>query len=241
MPLKDLYVVLDHTRTVLIIIEDGGLPSNTGGGSNCRNVLRRVFALLKKYGWWQKIGGLDGLIQLFEAHKKDLSKIYGVFPEYKSFKDIIAIEYERWHSTESSQKKKLQQLLAKNKGKLSIDNWIMVMQSWGIPADAISQICNIPVPDTLYAEIADRIEKTAKATELILYSTIEYPETENLYYQNHKLYEFDAKVVTILQNVENKDKGTNIVILDRSAFYPTSGGQVNDLGTMEIEGKTYQV
>ncbi len=115
------------------------------------------------------------------------------------------------------------------------------MQSWGIPADAISQICNIPVPDTLYAEIADRIEKTAKATELILYSTIEYPETENLYYQNHKLYEFDAKVVTILQNVENKVKGTNIVILDRSAFYPTSGGQVNDLGTMEIEGKTYQV
>ena len=52
MPVKDLYVVLDHTRTVLMIIQDGGLQSNTGGGSNCRNVLRRVFALLKKYGWW---------------------------------------------------------------------------------------------------------------------------------------------------------------------------------------------
>jgi alanyl-tRNA synthetase len=79
MPVKDLYVVLDHTRTVLMIITDGGLPSNTGGGSNCRNVLRRVFALLKKYGWWDQIGGLDGLIELFEAHKRDLAKLYGPF------------------------------------------------------------------------------------------------------------------------------------------------------------------
>lgn len=86
MPVKDLYVVLDHTRTVLMIIQDGGLPSNTGGGSNCRNVLRRVFSLLKKYGWWEKIGELEGLIQLFEAHKADLSQIYGKFAEYKSFK-----------------------------------------------------------------------------------------------------------------------------------------------------------
>lgn len=78
-PVKDLYVVLDHTRTVFVIIQDGGLPSNTGGGSNCRNVLRRVFAILKKYGWWDLIGGIDGLIELFEAHKRDLSKIYGPF------------------------------------------------------------------------------------------------------------------------------------------------------------------
>ena len=58
IPVKDLYVVLDHTRTVLMIIQDGGLPSNTGGGSNCRNVLRRVFAILKKNGWWEKLGGI---------------------------------------------------------------------------------------------------------------------------------------------------------------------------------------
>lgn len=79
MPVKDLYVILDHTRTVLMIITDGGLPSNTGGGSNCRNVLRRVFALLKKYGWWDKIGQLEGFLQLFEAHREDLSKLYGKF------------------------------------------------------------------------------------------------------------------------------------------------------------------
>jgi len=91
MPVKDIYVILDHTRTVLMIITDGGLPSNTGGGANCRNVLRRVFAILKKNGWWEKIGGIEGLIQLFDVHKLDLQELYGPFAEYKSFGDIIKI------------------------------------------------------------------------------------------------------------------------------------------------------
>lgn len=62
VPVKDLYVILDHTRTCFMIIRDGGLPSNVGGGSNCRNILRRVFAVLKKNDWWNKIGGIDGLL-----------------------------------------------------------------------------------------------------------------------------------------------------------------------------------
>jgi alanyl-tRNA synthetase len=33
----------------------------------------------------------------------------------------------------------------------------------------------------------------------------------------------------------------NIVILDQSAFYPTSGGQANDLGTLTISGFIYKV
>ena len=139
-----------------MIIQDGGLPSNTGGGSNCRNALRRVFAILKKNGWWEKIGGIEGLLKLFEYHKTDLAELYGQFSEYKSFADIIKIEHERWASTETAQKKKLQQLIAKNKGKLSLDNWIMAMQSWGIPADLISQVSKEAVPDNLYATIAER-------------------------------------------------------------------------------------
>ena len=45
-PVKDAIIILDHTRTVMMIIEDGSLPSNVGGGSNVRNILRRVFAIL---------------------------------------------------------------------------------------------------------------------------------------------------------------------------------------------------
>ena len=162
VPVKDLYVILDHTRTVFMIVRDGGLPSNVGGGSNCRNILRRVFAILKKNEWWEKIGGIDGLLELFSYQEKDLEELYGKFDEYKSFNDIIKIEYQRWLSTDVEQQKKLIKLVEKNKGKLSIDDWILVMQSWGIPADAVSEITKLPIPGNLYYEIATRAEKIHK-------------------------------------------------------------------------------
>jgi len=51
-PIKELYIILDHTRTVMMTIIDGALPSNVGGGGNVRNILRRVFSIMKKNGWW---------------------------------------------------------------------------------------------------------------------------------------------------------------------------------------------
>lgn len=46
-------------------IRDGSLPSNVGGGANVRNILRRVFAILKKNNWW-KLMDLNDLFHLFE-------------------------------------------------------------------------------------------------------------------------------------------------------------------------------
>lgn len=62
---KDLYIILDHTRAVLLTIIDGMLPSNVGGGGNIRNILRRVFSLLDKHNWWDKLT-MEGLLALFE-------------------------------------------------------------------------------------------------------------------------------------------------------------------------------
>ena len=87
-PIQEVYVILDHTRTILITISDGALPSNVGGGGNVRNILRRVFSIMKKNGWWEKLG-MEGFLEIFEKHKEDLAGIYGTFPEYKSFANII--------------------------------------------------------------------------------------------------------------------------------------------------------
>lgn len=51
--------------------------------------------------------------------------------------------------------------------------------------------------------------------------------TERLYYDNAYLTEFDAKVLACTPKGEKFD-----VLLDRSAFYPTSGGQPFDTGTL---------
>jgi alanyl-tRNA synthetase len=51
--------------------------------------------------------------------------------------------------------------------------------------------------------------------------------TERLYYNDSFLREFDAQVLSCEQDGELWK-----VILDRTAFYPTSGGQPHDLGTL---------
>ena len=60
-PVKDMYIILDHTRSILMTITDGSLPANVGGGGNVRNILRRVFSILEKNGWWDKLPMADFL------------------------------------------------------------------------------------------------------------------------------------------------------------------------------------
>jgi alanyl-tRNA synthetase len=52
--------------------------------------------------------------------------------------------------------------------------------------------------------------------------------TERLYYRDSFLYEFDAEVLDLMSASDSDSRSA--VILDRSAFYPTSGGQVFDTG-----------
>lgn len=60
--------------------------------------------------------------------------------------------------------------------------------------------------------------------------------TQRLYYHDSFLYGFDARVVACAERA-----GQHAVVLDRTAFYPTSGGQVHDLGALIEEGKKIPV
>ena len=52
--------------------------------------------------------------------------------------------------------------------------------------------------------------------------------TERLYYADSHLIEFDARVIDITERVS----GWTAVTLDRTAFYPTGGGQPSDTGVL---------
>jgi alanyl-tRNA synthetase len=54
------------------------------------------------------------------------------------------------------------------------------------------------------------------------------PVTERLYYSDSHLIEFEARVVDLSDRVS----GWTAVVLDRTAFYPTGGGQPSDTGTL---------
>ena len=59
--------------------------------------------------------------------------------------------------------------------------------------------------------------------------------TNRLYYQDSFLYDFDAKIHEVL------DSPRPAIILDRTAFYPTSGGQVFDTGTITAANNKLKV
>ena len=54
------------------------------------------------------------------------------------------------------------------------------------------------------------------------------PPTERLYYRDSHLIEFEARVIANSERVS----GWTAVTLDRTAFYPTGGGQPSDTGTL---------
>jgi len=55
------------------------------------------------------------------------------------------------------------------------------------------------------------------------------PATERLYYSDSHLIEFEARVTDKTERVS----GWTAVTLDRTAFYPTGGGQPSDTGTLD--------
>jgi len=87
-------------------------------------------------------------------------------------------------------------------------------------------IPGVKVPDDFYARIAELHEareqrgQTHKSEEVPLGSV---PDTKALYFDDYKLVQFKGKVLMIVGDV---------VVLDQTAFYPTSGGQLHDLGTL---------
>jgi len=55
------------------------------------------------------------------------------------------------------------------------------------------------------------------------------PVTERLYYSDSHLIEFEARVVDVTERVS----GWTALVLNRTAFYPTGGGQPSDTGTLD--------
>ena len=56
--------------------------------------------------------------------------------------------------------------------------------------------------------------------------------TDRLYYHDSFLYHFEAQVLESLER-----NGRHAIKLDRTAFYPTSGGQVHDTGKVIVGGR----
>ena len=222
LPLAGLYSIGDHSRALLVAISDGALPSNVGGGYNLRTILRRALQFIDRYGW-----DID-LAEVCEQHAKYLKPL---FPELMENLDEVAkildVEKNKYEITRS----KSASIAAKAvKEKINKARLIQLYESNGIAPEILAEEAQklgkkIKIPDNFYAEVAARHEKAEQVhvteEELDLSGV---PPTKALYYDDYSKVEFNAKVVKVI--------GKN-VMLDETYFYPTSGGQLHDLGTLD--------
>lgn len=223
LKISGIFSIADHTRTLLFILNDGGLPSNVGGGYNLRVLIRRALGFIDKFNWDLK------LAEVCKWHAKSLKPI---FPELMKNLDniekILSVERQKYEATKVKTKQIVKKIIKKD-----IDEKILLelYDSNGIAPELIVKEAEklgkkIVMPDNFYGKISELHEQKAQvhATKKDYSLDLsDIPDTISNYFDDYKINEFKAKV---LQVIDNK------VILDKTLFYPTSGGQLHDIGTI---------
>jgi alanyl-tRNA synthetase len=217
-PAAALYSIAEHTRTLMIAISDGALPSNVGGGHNLRVILRRALSLQKQYNW-----DFD-FLKLFELHAKYYSEQYPELKDrHENVQKIIGVEMKR-HEELSIRNRKIIGRALEGRS-IDTQQMIKLYESHGITPNEIQEEAKVrgmslSIPPNFYAELSESNgAKEFKKTDM----RFQEFRTEQRYFDDWKRTDFEAKAIGII--------GQDIV-LDESYFYPTSGGQLHDKGTI---------
>ncbi len=223
LPMTAIYSIAEHTRALLVALSDGGLPSNVGGGYNLRVILRRALGFIDKFGWDIK------LKEVAEWHAEELKDLFPELQEnLEEVSKILDVETEKYRASKAKAAQIISRIINKE---ITDETLIELYDSHGISPEMVKEEARkkgeiIIIPDDFYRKVAERHEQknkrlaTHKEKELDLKGI---PDTEILYWGSPKEIDFEAKVLKIIDDH---------VILDRTAFYPTSGGQLHDIGVI---------
>jgi len=221
-PISSLYAIADHSRTLLFALADGALPSNSGGGYNLRSIYRRSMDFANKYNV-----KLD-YSKLIELHAKELKPQYPELSKsVKSVQEILKAEERKYNHSKLISKRIISKII-----KTSVDEnkLLELYDSQGITPEELSEASKgkINVPADFYMKVAERHEKRS-APKLEEEQDLTFhgiPPTTKLFWLDERAREFDAKVLKIIDN--------RYVILDKTLFYATSGGQNFDSGSLNM-------
>ncbi|KKM97947.1 hypothetical protein LCGC14_1162900, partial [marine sediment metagenome] len=224
LPMTGLYSIADHARSLLFAINDGKLPSNVGGGYNLRVIFRRAISFINSFKWDINIA------DVCEWHAEEL---YELFPEVSEhlgeLREILSVEEEKYKVTKKKAIKILDRIL--KKGEISTEVLIELYDSNGISPDMVKEAAKnygkmIKIPDDFYALVVEKHEKSEQIHAIKKDFKLDLdglPKTKSLYYDDYSVLSNKAKVLKI------EDK---MVVVDQSIAYPTSGGQLHDVGNI---------
>lgn len=224
LPMTGLYSIAEHARSLLFAINDGKLPSNVGGGYNLRVIFRRAISFINKFNW-----NID-IADVCAWHAEELKELFPEVSEnLEEIREILNVEKEKYYATKAKAGKILEKIL--EKGEITTGTLVELYDSNGISPDMVKEAAkkynvSIKIPDNFYALVVQRHEKVEQihATERKIDLNLDnIPETESMYYYDYTKTSNKAKVLKIIDNM---------VILDKSVVYPTSGGQLHDIGSI---------
>jgi alanyl-tRNA synthetase len=212
---RALYAIADHTRTLLVAIHDGALPSNVGGGYNLRNLLRRCWTLIDQYGF-----DLD-INDVFRSHIDEFGSWYTELRDYGSLFEIIDVERKRYEESMRKSKDIIKRMV-KSKEQFTPEKLVELYDSQGIAPEMIKQAKpGVQIPEDFYARVQARHEHKAER-KIGANETQGLPKTRALYYEKPQEFKFEASVVKFIAPTK--------LVLDQTLFYPLGGGQASDTG-----------
>jgi alanyl-tRNA synthetase len=221
-PLEDIYTVCDHTRALMVMLNDGVVPSNVREGYFARLLVRRALRSVRNLG-------LE--ISLADVVSKQIDYFQKIIPELvenrSDIMNLVRVEEERYYETLGRGKQLVGRMVKDLKPgeKLALDKLIDLYDSHGLNPEIAAEFApgQIEVPDNFYMQVAQRHEKPEAEMEKKEDLPERLPETRMLYYEDATKAEFEATVVAHINGG---------VALDQTCFYPEGGGQEWDLGLL---------
>lgn len=223
---EKVFAILDHTRTLCLMLADGIVPSNTGEGYLARLVIRRALRALTKLGASIPLSELVNY--QIEFWKNDFPRI-GRRADY--ILEVVDMEEEKFKRTLEKGLSYVRRLIRRKGRKLALEDLIELYDSHGIPPDMVDEVAkengiSITVPENFYSIVAKRhaqakVVEEKPLPEDIIVEISKLKPTELLFHKDPYMKEFAGTVVF---------SKPGLLVLDKTAFYAEGGGQLSDIG-----------
>lgn len=244
---KSLRVIADHIRSCAFLIVDGVLPSNEGRGYVLRRIIRRALRHGNKLG-------CEGLFfgKLVPALVTEMGEAYPELLEKAAqVERVLEAEEEQFARTLDTGLAVLESAIADlgESRELPGELVFKLHDTYGFPTDLTNDIArerDLSLDMAGFDKcMAQQRRKSQDASKFgVDYSARFEREGETLF-AGYDGTESKGEVIGLLldgNEVEQLEEGqSGMVVLDQTAFYAESGGQVGDSGVLESEGLRFEV
>ncbi|MDG6363130.1 alanine--tRNA ligase [Glaesserella parasuis] len=243
---KSLRVIADHIRSCAYLIADGVMPSNEGRGYVLRRIIRRAV----RHG--NILGAKSAFFyQLVPTLAKAMGQAGEILTQKQAhIQKALKAEEDQFARTLERGLALLEDALAKVENKvLSGEVAFKLYDTYGFPLDLTADVCrerSITIDEAGFEREmqAQRARAQASSNFGTDYNYV-IKVDGSTEFKGYGVTECEATVVALFSNgkaVEAIQSGENaVVVLDRTAFYGESGGQVGDSGVIASEICNFEV